>query len=245
MIRLLRQLNEWMPSWVAVAGTLAPKSCLPLLVQPDRKKTKLCSPNGSLVSHTSAFTLQQYMSQLMFQYQAVDMCISPHRDAVCMTEFEHQKENIQPVKAGRNPQALKKVFGLHESTAIGTDMDKTALSYMNHNRDAMLKAARFDWENKLGACVQLAPEDPLRIWLQYLQWIEENYPSLGPDSKYTEILEQCSRLFSSDEQRLSHYRNDTRFIRRVWLCYADRTPGQASLDIYNFMFQRAIGMREA
>lgn len=180
--------------------------------------------------------------------------IAQQRDNDCnvhMDDFEHSKENIQPLKSGRRATALKRTFGTVLTTeANGTKNESICTDNTQHKKVKLtptnLKDEHQQWQQKLLRCFSLSPEDPLRIWLQYLRWIEDHYPALGTDSQYTLVLERCSRLFSSDDH-LAHYRNDSRFIRMVWMRLADRTSNSSDsvLDMYNHMYQRGIGTKEA
>lgn len=52
-------------------------------------------------------------------------------------------------------------------------------------------------------------EDPLELWLEYISWIEQAFPSSGKSSELQAVLERCLQLFEHD----ARYKQDRRMIR--------------------------------
>ena len=68
-----------------------------------------------------------------------------------------------------------------------------------------------EWEQKLK---DQAGEDPLAEWIQYIEWVEVNFPTQGKGSQLIEALEHCTRRFIDDER----YKNDDRYLK-LWVKY--------------------------
>lgn len=50
-------------------------------------------------------------------------------------------------------------------------------------------------------------DDPLQPRYEFVNWIEQSYPTLGPESKLVELLEDTINLFKDCDK----YRQDQRF----------------------------------
>lgn len=107
------------------------------------------------------------------------------------TDFEKQKENIQPLKQGRSAKML--------SLYLSQDADKLK----NENQ------ARF--EEQLRTLDDA--DDPLHVYVNYIQWIENAYSS--GHSPLLKVVEQAVRQFKND----ARYKNDARFLK-LWLIVA-------------------------
>lgn len=104
--------------------------------------------------------------------------------------LEQQKENIQPVAAGRPATALVKHFD-----------DKAA------DRKA-------DFEKQIRNSSDL--DDPLQVYLDYLMWTQAKYPQgANTESGLLHLLERCTSKFRDDPI----YKNDPRYLK-TWLQYA-------------------------
>jgi hypothetical protein len=162
-------------------------------------------------------------------------------EVIEFSEWEGCKENIQPLKKGRKASSLRKVFAplqtiqqqtnVPSTTTTTTAHDPTVICFQNHNEKMKLGVEREQWEKKLLE----ATEDPLLIWLEYLTWIEDSYPTLNKSSMFVETLQRCTRTFTSD----SRYKNDRRFML-LWLRYADTCSDP--IDVFTFMHTNGIGL---
>lgn len=118
-------------------------------------------------------------------------------------EWELSKENIQPLRHGRNISSLV--------TALGTVSEDHAKHQRNEQRKAM----------ELDIMAYDGP-DPLELWSRYIQWVEENYPQGGKESDLLIVLEQCLEKLRDSSQ----YQSDPRLLD-IYLRYLDLTENNA------------------
>ncbi|KAL0478884.1 mitotic checkpoint serine/threonine-protein kinase BUB1 [Acrasis kona] len=157
---------------------------------------------------------------------------------VHISEFEGSKENIKPIKKGRKASELRKQFApltnVFCDTSAPQHQDKNAICFDNHNTKPKLAYERAVWEN----LVRQPSSDCLQTWLNYLEWIENSYPTLGPESQYIDVIQRVSRDFMKNPELKGRYLNDERFIC-IWLKYADTCS--EPLDVFAFMDTNGIG----
>jgi hypothetical protein len=134
-------------------------------------------------------------------------------EGIDIDQIEACKENIQPLRQGRNAKTL---LGLITSSESDGDQKKQ----------------RKVLESKIKNAV--TSTDPLAPWLEYISWTQQNYLSATRKSYLIPLLEKCTRTFKSTEQ----YTNDPRYVD-VWLQYAAACP--APDDIFAFMEANGIG----
>ncbi|KAH0681511.1 hypothetical protein KY284_022596 [Solanum tuberosum] len=131
-------------------------------------------------------------------------------------EWELFKENVRPLKRGRNVNLLN-------------DALKSSTDYQ-------LKKSLLDKRRALiGAIDQYKGEDPLLPWLQCIKWVQEAFPPGGDSSGLIVIYEQCVRTFWHDER----YKDDLRYLK-VWLEYAENCMDAEV--IYSFLEANKIGL---
>eukprot|EP00850_Spirogloea_muscicola_P001065 SM000004S14935 [mRNA] locus=s4:351711:358828:+ [translate_table: standard] len=137
-----------------------------------------------------------------------------------MAEWELSKENVQPLKGGRDVDSLNKAL----KQKVSGDTDTAS---REQERRLLLQAID-----------SYSGEDPLRPWLKYLKWIKLHYPSGGLQGETLSVLEKCTKRFQQD----GRYRSDIRYLR-IWIQYADccREPG----DIFAFLDVHSIGQDHA
>ncbi|KAJ0087183.1 hypothetical protein Patl1_09319 [Pistacia atlantica] len=110
-------------------------------------------------------------------------------------EWELFKENIRPLKRGRNISLLNN-------------------SLASHN-DIQLKKSLLDNRRRLIEAIdEYQGDDPLHPWLQCIKWVQEAFPAGGDSSGLLVIYEQCVRRFWHSER----YKDDLRYLK-VWLEY--------------------------
>ncbi|KAF7829447.1 mitotic spindle checkpoint protein BUBR1 [Senna tora] len=130
-------------------------------------------------------------------------------------EWETFKENVRPLKRGRNVNLLNDALNCH-----------------NHNQ---LKKSLLDNRRRLIEAIdEYKGDDPLFPWLECIKWIQEAFPPGGDCSGLVVIYEQCVRTFCHSDS----YRNDLRYLK-VWLEYADNCI-DANI-IYSFLDANGIG----
>lgn len=133
--------------------------------------------------------------------------------------IELQKENIQPLVAGRSIGNLVK--GLKESSKSGLQF-KQQLAKDRQQFEARLT----NWEEL---------DDPLNVFIQYIDWIHANYPQgVNSESGLVPLLERCTSCFRD----VSHYKNDPRYLK-VWLEYAKYSDSPR--DIFVYLSKKGIG----
>ncbi|CAL5207831.1 unnamed protein product [Lathyrus oleraceus] len=130
-------------------------------------------------------------------------------------EWETFKENVRPLKRGRNVNILNQALKSHTDNYL----KKSLL----HQRRKLIEAID-DYEG----------EDPLFPWIQCMKWVQEAFPPGGDSSGLVVIYEQCLRAFWHSEQ----YKDDLRYLK-VWLEYADNCYDKEV--IYAFLDANGIG----
>ncbi|KAL1338897.1 hypothetical protein HN51_033496 [Arachis hypogaea] len=130
-------------------------------------------------------------------------------------EWETFKENVRPLKRGRNVNLLNHALK----------------SYTDNN----LKNSLYEHRRKLIEAIdEYKGEDPLLPWLQCIKWVQEAFPPCGDGSGLVVIYEKCVQAFWDSDR----YKDDLRYLK-VWLEYADNC-----LDaevIYAFLEANGIG----
>ncbi|KAG8039609.1 hypothetical protein GUJ93_ZPchr1560g40572 [Zizania palustris] len=109
-------------------------------------------------------------------------------------EWETFKENVRPLKRGRNVGLLNRALKAHIDPA---------------QRTALLSARR----EMIEAIDVYRGEDPLKPWLDCIKWVQESFPT--GDCSGLVVIYECVRAFWHDER----YKDDLRYLK-VWLEYA-------------------------
>jgi checkpoint serine/threonine-protein kinase len=127
--------------------------------------------------------------------------------------FLSVKENVMPLKQGRNAETMVKILG------------QRADPYAD-------RIKRF--EQELVEAEKL--DDPLSVWIECIEFVQQG--TLGVDIWHDLIplLERCTKAFQKD----ARYLNDRRYVN-VWILYAERCAD--ALDIFKFMNTNAIGAK--
>ncbi|XP_061553071.1 mitotic checkpoint serine/threonine-protein kinase BUB1 beta [Phycodurus eques] len=133
-------------------------------------------------------------------------------------EWELCKENIQPLRRGRNMSAL--------------------LQALNQNKDGLSPAIlqqkqAFESELRL-----YDGDDPLDVWDRYIKWSEQMFPQGGKESNLSTLLEQAVTRYTDEKK----YHDDPRYID-LWIKYAGHCLER--LDIYRYMKAQGIGTTRA
>ena len=131
-------------------------------------------------------------------------------------DIEFSKENIQPLRRGRNVERLREAVQMLEKTP-----DEVA---------SAVKKARSEYE---AAIKGYEGDDPLQPWLPYIAWTQESFVSGGVRSYLVPLLEKCTRKFLD----VDRYKSDKRYFG-IWMTYADMCPEPE--DIFAFMRSNGI-----
>uniref|UniRef100_V5GRK0 Mitotic checkpoint serine/threonine-protein kinase n=1 Tax=Anoplophora glabripennis TaxID=217634 RepID=V5GRK0_ANOGL len=129
-------------------------------------------------------------------------------------DFDLSKENIQPLRGGRNVQQL--------------GMALQAQSNREYQLELLQQKEEFD-----NLIRNYDGDDPLENYYNYISWIEQSYPKHGHEGNLVPLLEHCLSLFENDKR----YTNDRRFCK-LWIKYFDLQ--QNPLELYHMM--RAKGL---
>ncbi|EGG16886.1 putative protein serine/threonine kinase [Cavenderia fasciculata] len=131
-----------------------------------------------------------------------------------VSDWENVKENILPLKTGRDPTKLAQQF---------TTPTKQVEEKLVKEKAEFEKAIQ-----------EYKGEDPLDLWTKYVKWIQQSYPGGNMKSELLVLLQRCNNLFVKSDQ----YKNDMRYLR-LWLIYADmcREP----IEIFNYLEVHGIG----
>ena len=146
------------------------------------------------------------------------------RDGDVSFAWELSKENVQPVRGGRDGRALCDAVASSEGGRIGGKEEGEASA----ERDALWAAA-----------TRAGSADALGDWCALIKWTERKYATgNGRERELMPVLERCARELQGEER----YKEDARYLR-VWIKYADccAEPG----DIFKFLRANEIGQRQA
>ncbi|KAK9872882.1 hypothetical protein WA026_020236 [Henosepilachna vigintioctopunctata] len=129
-------------------------------------------------------------------------------------DFDLSKENIQPLRGGRNVLQL----GL----ALQAESSQDIKRELQHQREI--------FENSIRT---YQGEDPLENWYQFISWVEQSYPKNGHEGNLIQLLEHCLKLFENDKR----YTHDRRFCK-LWIRYIDLQ--QNPLELYQMMNAKGL-----
>ncbi|XP_051118167.1 mitotic spindle checkpoint protein BUBR1 [Andrographis paniculata] len=131
-------------------------------------------------------------------------------------EWELYKENVRPLKRGRNVRLLNHALKSHAQSQLQN-------SLLHHRRKL------------IEAIDEYKGEDPLHPWIECIKWVQEAFPPGGDCSGLMVIYEQCVRTFWHEDR----YKDDLRYLK-VWLEYAESCVDAEV--IYKFLETNKIGV---
>lgn len=134
-------------------------------------------------------------------------------------EWELSKENVQPLKEGRDPSTLNSVLQAHQQPDKEARRERIRQKY---------ERAISQWDED---------DDPIGIWQEYCRWILDEYPE-GDSwrSQLHPVIERMMEKFKDD----ARYRDDSRYIR-MWIRYADLMPN--TQEVFMYMVAKNIGQK--
>ncbi|XP_016686778.1 mitotic spindle checkpoint protein BUBR1 [Gossypium hirsutum] len=130
-------------------------------------------------------------------------------------EWELFKENVRPLKRGRNVDLLNHALKAHTNDQLKKSLIE--------NRRRLIEAID-----------EYQGDDPLQPWLDCIKWVQEAFPPGGDFSGLVLIYEQCVRAFWHSDR----YKDDLRYLK-VWLEYAEHCSDAEV--IYSFLDANDIG----
>ncbi|KAL0722268.1 hypothetical protein Bca4012_036867 [Brassica carinata] len=134
-------------------------------------------------------------------------------------EWELFKENVRPLKRGRNVRLLNHALKSHTDNQLRKTL-------VEKRRKLIEDVDEYDGD------------DPLFPWIQCIKWVQEAFPPGGECSGLLVIYEQCVRKFWHSER----YKDDLRYLK-VWLEYAEHCADAEV--IYKFLEVNDIGKTHA
>ncbi|KAJ2877793.1 protein kinase [Coemansia aciculifera] len=145
---------------------------------------------------------------------------------VNFTDFEHQKENIQPLRRGRSATALALLYGKTSDDAplqparapamkVSTTMVNGEPEVVEIRVSAHLQAQNAQFQAEISALDPSETDDPLDVYYRYIQWLIEVFPQAVGHQAVIKLVERPIRLFRDQER----YRNDSRYLKMwIWYC---------------------------
>ncbi|KAG2308948.1 hypothetical protein Bca52824_028696 [Brassica carinata] len=134
-------------------------------------------------------------------------------------EWELFKENVRPLKRGRNVRLLNHALKSHSDHQLRKNL-------VEKRRNMIEEIDEYDGD------------DPLSPWIKCVKWVQEAFPPGGECSGLLVIYEQCVRKFWHSER----YKDDLRYLK-VWLEYAEHCADAEV--IYKFLEVNDIGKTHA
>ena len=149
--------------------------------------------------------------------------------------WEMSKENVQPLRRGRDGRALNSA--LRATTTTQAAQATTTTTRREEAGAGETEKERL-WRRAIEA-TESGSLDALKEWCALIKWTEQTYATgNGRDKELLPLLERCAR----ELQEVEAYKEDPRYLR-VWIKYADccAEPG----DIFKFLRANSIGQRQA
>ncbi|XP_041970931.1 mitotic checkpoint serine/threonine-protein kinase BUB1-like [Aricia agestis] len=131
-------------------------------------------------------------------------------------DFDVSKENIQPLRGGRNFVQL--------GTALQAQSDVDAQRQLQNQKEEHEAAIKY-----------YQGPDPLEPWFNYIQWVEQSFPKHGHEGHLDKLIKDCLQLFEKNE----HYFQDRRFVK-LWIKYVDNLPNPT--EMYQRLYNTGIGV---
>lgn len=103
-----------------------------------------------------------------------------------------------------------------------------------NSRDPNLKRQRLAFEKRISTAND--EDDPLAVYVQFVQWIVNTYGENDPTSGLLKVLEKVTAEFAQD----SLYKTDLRFLK-LWILYAHQVERPIAIAIYAFLLKNEIG----
>ncbi|CAL8286159.1 unnamed protein product [Lota lota] len=133
-------------------------------------------------------------------------------------EWELSKENIQPLKRGRD------ISVLHQALSQQQDGPSSAVCQQKQAFESELRIYNGD--------------DPLDVWDRYVKWTEQTFPQGGKESNLPVLLERAVTQFTEEKK----YHNDPRYVD-LWIKFAKICS--EPLEIYRYMQAQRVGGSQA
>ncbi|TYK19915.1 mitotic spindle checkpoint protein BUBR1 [Cucumis melo var. makuwa] len=172
--------------------------------------------------------------------------LDPETEFLCskrktQNDWELFKENVKPLKRGRNITILNNALKSHTDNHIKKSLlENRRFSPFSISSTSTvlvpssLSVLRYSFRKLIEAIDDYKGDDPLQPWLECIKWVQEAYPAGGDFSGLVLIYEHCVRTFWHSDR----YKEDLRYLK-VWLEYAENCFDAEV--IFNFLHANAIG----
>jgi checkpoint serine/threonine-protein kinase len=137
-----------------------------------------------------------------------------------LASWEGSKENVQPLKRGRDAKSLQTVA------------NAPAVPKLERKAEDDVQRAEFEAKVTDPDCA-----DPLAVWFEYIKWAQDRFLAGDRQSGELVLLERATKACN-----LEKYKNDPRYIR-IWVLYCDKV--REPLDMFKYMWSQEIGVRHA
>jgi len=160
---------------------------------------------------------------ICFRFSPSIALIMADDDTTSFDQIELHKENIQPLASGRSARAL---------VASLSSRSNPVFARAEHT------AKQAEFEEELRGSLDL--DDPLEVWVRYVSWTQETFPSgHSTDSGLLQLLERATQTFIHEQ----HYKNDPRYLR-LWILYIQNFS-DAPREAFAYLARHDIGQRLA
>ncbi|XP_075229842.1 mitotic checkpoint serine/threonine-protein kinase BUB1 beta-like [Lycorma delicatula] len=129
--------------------------------------------------------------------------------------LDQTKENVQPLRKGRRADHLGTVLKATINNEAQIELDQQRQQY-----EMVIRVYDGD--------------DPLEPRYEFVQWIEQSYPSLGPESKLIDLLEDTINIFKDTDK----YKQDPRFIELL-IKYINSQINP--VELYQLAYNQGLG----
>lgn len=134
-----------------------------------------------------------------------------------LDSWENQKENIQPLKNGRNIEDLMQSLQLIDD---------------NKSTQQLLAKRKEKFEEDLKTANDKLDEQ-FDIWYDYITWLEQNVPNGGKVNKITNAIEECIEIYYDKKE----YKQDKRLFN---LFMKFKNFCDEPIEVFGFMYANSI-----
>ena len=146
--------------------------------------------------------------------------------SVSMDAWMDTKENVQPLREGRDATTL--------ATVASPEAGPRA-------RRRQLAAQRAEYERQLAVEQSKgAAGDVMDVWRRYIHWAQQSFPTDAAASEVLALVARCTRELADSPAAA----DDKRYLA-VWIRYADLRGNDGAADVFRYLEAHAIGQRHA
>ncbi|KAJ3815526.1 hypothetical protein F5876DRAFT_30363 [Lentinula aff. lateritia] len=80
-------------------------------------------------------------------------------------------------------------------------------------------------------------EDPLAVYVEFVQWTLDNFDDNDPHSGLSQLLDEATKKFKKDEA----YKADLRYLK-LWALYANRVSQRSAIGVYSQLWKNGFGV---